>query len=137
MLYVVRIPSAMGIAAQLAPPCKSVADERTPLAWICTCLSRIRFGFGLVTVMGAINAPRPGGSNHLQLGVRLITSAFVVTRALAMAAANHQPERNLWRLLREDFTNVVTPSSAAATTLMNSLIGLSALVLLLLRSLLP
>ena len=68
--------------------------------------------------------------------VRLVSIAFILTGVVAMAAASQQHQRNLQRLLRDDFTYVATPSLAARTAVMISLIGLGALGMLVVGALL-
>lgn len=121
----------MGLTDQLAKQRNRDAAERTLMAWIRTCLSLISFGFGLDKIVAAINS-RTGGSNpHAEWSVRLIAIAFIVTGIVAMGAATRQHNRNVKRLQQETFTYVERPSIAAATALMISGIGLTALVLLL------
>lgn len=131
-------PSAMALplADHLARQRNRDAAERTLMAWIRTCLSLISFGFGLDKIVAAINARAGGGSGHAELGVRLVSIAFILTGVLAMAAATQQHRHNLRRLLRDDFTYHADPSIATATAVMISLIGLGALGLLLVGALL-
>ncbi|MFM2080495.1 MAG: hypothetical protein RLZZ124_1564 [Cyanobacteriota bacterium] len=127
----------MTLADHLARQRNRDAAERTLMAWIRTCLSLISFGFGLDKIVAAIHSRMPGERPDAELGVRLISVAFILTGVVAMAAATRQHNRNLQRLLRDDFTYREHPSIAAATAVMISLIGLAALVLLLLGALMP
>ena len=119
------------LADHLARQRNRDAAERTLMAWIRTCLSLISFGFGLDKIVAAINANGSGGIGHAQLSVRLVSMAFILTGVVAMAAAVRQHDRNLRRLLRDDFTYDGDPSLASATAVMISLIGVAALLLLL------
>ena len=127
----------MTLADHLARQRNRDAAERTLMAWIRTCLSLISFGFGLDNIVAAINARISPVDPQGQLGVRLVSTAFILTGVVAMAAATREHRRNLRRLLRDDFTYGERPSIAAATAVMISLIGLAALLLLLLGALLP
>lgn len=126
---------ALPLADHLARQRNRDAAERTLMAWIRTCLSLISFGFGLDKIVAAINARGADGSGHAQLSVRLVSMAFVLTGVVAMAAATRQHQRNLKRLLRDDFTYHQDPSLATGTAVMISLIGVAALALLLLGAL--
>lgn len=120
----------MTLADQLARQRNRDAAERTLMAWIRTCLSLISFGFGLDKIVAAIQARDVTPTAQAQLGVRLVSIAFILTGVLAMVAATRQHRRNLRRLLHDDFIYSDTPSIATATAVMISLIGLMALVLL-------
>lgn len=127
----------MNLADQLARQRNRDAAERTLMAWIRTCLALISFGFGLDKVVAAINSGHPGGQGHAEFSVRLISLAFIVTGVAAMVAATKQHQKNLRRLLRDDFTYGDHPSIAHATALMISLIGVAAIALLLLGAVVP
>ncbi|MFZ4565627.1 MAG: YidH family protein [Prochlorococcaceae cyanobacterium] len=124
----------MTLADHLARQRNRDAAERTLMAWIRTCLSLISFGFGLDKIVAAIRS-RGGVRMHAEWSVRGIAIAFIITGVVAMVAATRQHDRNLRRLLREDFTYTQEPSIAAATAVMISLIGAAALLLLLLGAL--
>ena len=134
----------MTLADHLARQRNRDAAERTLMAWIRTCLALISFGFGLDKIVAAINGrfgggggSGGGGGGGAEFSVRLIAVAFIVTGVAAMLAATEQHRRNLRRLLRDDFTYREGPSIAGATAVMISLIGLTALGLLLLGALRP
>ncbi len=121
----------MNLTDQLAKERNRAAAERTLMAWIRTCLALISFGFGLDTIIAAINTSRLGSQGHAELSVRLVAVGFVFTGLLAMLAATAQHRQMLKRLRRDDFIYREEPSIALATAVSIALIGVLALVLLL------
>ena len=121
----------MNLTDQLAKERNRAAAERTLMAWIRTCLALISFGFGLDTIIAAINASRLGSQGQAELSVRLVAVGFVLTGLLAMLAATAQHRQMLKRLRRDDFVYSEQPSIALATAVSIALIGVFALVLLL------
>ena len=124
----------MALTDELARQRNRDAAERTLMAWIRTCLSLISFGFGLDKIVSAIRSQAGNVQAESGWGLKLISLAFVGTGVVAMLAATQQHQRNLTRLLRDDFTYREETSIAQATALMLSLIGLTAIVLLIMGS---
>jgi putative membrane protein len=106
------------------------AADRTLMAWVRTCLSLISFGFGLDKIIAAIDRGTKGAGSHAELGVRLVSMAFVILGIAAMAAATVQHRQEL-RRLRDDFVYVVEQRSIARATAV-AITGIGAFALLLL-----
>ena len=119
----------MNLTNELAKQRNRDAAERTLMAWIRTCLSLISFGFGLDKIIAAIDRALTGGELQAQRGVQLVAAAFVVTAVLAMAGATVQYRRELRRLQHDDYVYRDKPQLAAATAVLITLIGVTALAL--------
>ena len=119
----------MNLTNELAKQRSRDAAERTLMAWIRTCLSLISFGFGLDKIIAAIDRALTGGELQAQRGVQLVAAAFVVTGVLAMAGATVQYRRELRRLQHDDYVYRDKPQLAAATAVLITLIGVTALAL--------
>ena len=119
----------MNLTNELAKQRNLDAAERTLMAWIRTCLSLISFGFGLDKIIAAIDRALTGGELQAQRGVQLVAAAFVVTGVLAMAGATVQYRRELRRLQHDDYVYRDKPQLAAATAVLITLIGVTALAL--------
>ena len=119
----------MNLTNELAKQRNRDAAELTLMAWIRTCLSLISFGFGLDKIIAAIDRALTGGELQAQRGVQLVAAAFVVTGVLAMAGATVQYRRELRRLQHDDYVYRDKPQLAAATAVLITLIGVTALAL--------
>ncbi len=119
----------MNLTNELAKQRNRDAAERTLMAWIRTCLSLISFGFGLDKIIAAIDRALTGGELQAQRGVQLVAAAFVVTGVLAMVGATVQYRRELRRLQHDDYVYRDKPQLAAATAVLITLIGVTALAL--------
>ena len=119
----------MNLTNELAKQRNRDAAERTLMAWIRTCLSLISFGFGLDKIIAAIDRALTGGELQAQRGVQMVAAAFVVTGVLAMAGATVQYRRELRRLQHDDYVYRDKPQLAAATAVLITLIGVTALAL--------
>lgn len=119
----------MNLTNELAKQRNRDAAERTLMAWIRTCLSLISFGFGLDKIIAAIDRALTGGELQAQRGVQLVAAAFVVTGVLAMVGATVQYRRELRRLQHDDYIYRDKPQLAAATAVLITLIGVTALAL--------
>ena len=119
----------MNLTNELAKQRNRDAAERTLMAWIRTCLSLISFGFGLDKIIAAIDRALTGGELQAQRGVQLVAAAFVVTGVLAMAGATVQYRRELRRLQHDDYVYRDKPQLAAATAVLITLIGVTALAM--------
>ena len=119
----------MNLTNELAKQRNRDAAERTLMAWIRTCLSLISFGFGIDKIIAAIDRALTGGELQAQRGVQLVAAAFVVTGVLAMAGATVQYRRELRRLQHDDYVYRDKPQLAAATAVLITLIGVTALAL--------
>ena len=119
----------MNLTNELAKQRNRDAAERTLMAWIRTCLSLISFGFGLDKIIAAIDRALTGGELQAQRGVQLVAAAFVVTGVLAMAGATVQYRRELRSLQHDDYVYRDKPQLAAATAVLITLIGVTALAL--------
>ena len=119
----------MNLTNELAKQRNRDAAERTLMAWIRTCLSLISFGFGLDKIIAAIDRALTGGELQAQRGVQLVAAAFVVTAVLAMAGATVQYRRELRRLQHDDYVYRDKPQLAAATAVLITLIGVTALAM--------
>lgn len=124
-----RLPLPMNLTNELAKQRNRDAAERTLMAWIRTCLSLISFGFGLDKIIAAIDRALSRGDLQVQRGVQLVAAAFVITGVLAMAGATVQYRRELRRLQHDDYVYRDKPQLAAATAVLITLIGVTALAL--------
>jgi len=119
----------MNLTNELAKQRNRDAAERTLMAWIRTCLSLISFGFGLDKIIAAIDRALSRGDLQVQRGVQLVAAAFVITGVLAMAGATVQYRRELRRLQHDVYVYRAKPQLAAATAVLITLIGVTALAL--------
>ena len=119
----------MNLTNELAKQRNRDAAERTLMAWIRTCLSLISFGLGPDKIIAAIDRVLTGRELQAQRGVQLVAAAFVVTGVLAMAGATVQYRRELRRLQHDDYVYRDKPQLAAATAVLITLIGVTALAL--------
>ena len=108
------------IQAELARERNRAAAERTLMAWIRTCLSLISFGFGIDSIVRALNAQ--GSSRPLQLS-RILGLAFIAlgTYAMIQAAIEHQQEL---RHIQQSANYVHRPRSSLALKVASGLIGI-------------
>lgn len=118
----------MNLTNELARQRNRDAADRTLMAWMRTCLSLISFGFGLDQIIAAIEASK--NSPTSQVGVNIVSLAFVLTGFLAMTASVFQYNRELNRLRRADYIFSESPRYAAATGSLIALIGLLAAIVL-------
>jgi putative membrane protein len=119
----------MNLNNELAKQRNRDAAERTLMAWIRTCLSLISFGFGLDKIIAAINRHQ-GAAGHAEIGVRLVAVGFVITGILALSTATLQHQREVRRLQHDDYVFRAQPSTATATAIVISMIGVLALTML-------
>jgi putative membrane protein len=124
------------LANELAKERTRAASDRTLMAWIRTSLSLIGFGFGLPTILKAIESTRVG--DHLEhLNPHRFSSivglAFIAVGVFAITAALQEHRRMVKRIEREHY---VYKGSATAEIVSISLllIGVMSFLAVLIRS---
>lgn len=107
---------------ELAKERNRAAEERTLMAWIRTSLALIGFGFGIDSIVAAVQQALGDAVNPVRL-TRLLGLAFVAlgTVALLYAAVDHRYQ--LQRIQRNDLVYVSRRSPALIVAYALSLIG--------------
>jgi putative membrane protein len=109
------------------------AANRTLLAWIRTSLSLISFGFGIPTIVKAIDATRAGEGIDPHRFSTIVGLAFISVGVFAMAISLIEHRRLLQRIRKNDLTY----ESSASTEIVGIallLIGVISFLGVLLRS---
>ena len=116
---------------ELAKTRNRAAAERTTLAWIRTALALISFGFGLDQVISAIRSV--GLENHRSgnMGVQLMSMAFIGVGIFTLLIALQQHKKELARLGSDTYHYRDEPSLSIATATAVLVIGVIAFLLLL------
>ena len=116
---------------ELAKTRNRAAAERTTVAWIRTALTLIGFGFGLDKIIRAIRDA--GGEANIgnDLGVQLISLAFIGVGIFTLLIAMRHRKRELVRLRSDPYFNRDEPSLSIATATAVLLIGVIAFLWLL------
>lgn len=116
---------------ELAKTRNRAAAERTTLAWIRTALALISFGFGLDQVISAIRSV--GLENHRSgnMGVQLMSMAFIGVGIFTLLIALQQHKKELARLRSDTYHYRDEPSLSIATATAVLVIGVIAFLFLL------
>jgi putative membrane protein len=125
---------ATNVNTELAKSRTLFAANRTLLAWIRTSLALISFGFGIPTIVKAIEATRIRGDIDPHRFSTLVGLAFISVGMFAMATSILEHRRILKQIQRENFT-YESSTSAELVGIALILIGLISFVGVVIRSL--
>lgn len=89
---------------ELAKERTRAAADRTLMAWIRTSLSLIGFGFGIPTIVKAIEATRIGKNINPHHFTNLVGLSFISIGTFAMLAALKEHRRMVTRIERDHYT---------------------------------
>ena len=116
---------------ELAKTRNRAAAERTTLAWIRTALALISFGFGLDKIISAIREAGGEANPSDDVGVQLMSMAFIGVGIFTLLIAMRQHKRELIRLHSDPYLYRDEPSLSIATATAVLVIGVIAFLLLL------
>ena len=116
---------------ELAKTRNRAAAERTTLAWIRTALALISFGFGLDQVISAIRSVGLEDHRSGNMGVQLMSMAFIGVGIFTLLIALQQHKKELARLRSDTYHYRDEPSLSIATATAVLVIGVIAFLLLL------
>ena len=116
---------------ELAKTRNRAAAERTTLAWIRTALALISFGFGLDKIISAIRVAGGNIDSGNDVGVQLMSMAFIGVGIFTLLIAMRQHKRELIRLRSDPYLYRDEPSLSIATATAVLVIGVIAFLLLL------
>ena len=116
---------------ELAKTRNRAAAERTTLAWIRTALALISFGFGLDKIISAIREAGGEANPSDDVGVQLMSMAFIGVGIFTLLIAMRQHKRELIRLRSDPYLYRDEPSLSIATATAVLVIGVIAFLLLL------
>ena len=116
---------------ELAKTRNRAAAERTTLAWIRTALALISFGFGLDKIISAIRVAGGDIDSGNDVGVQLMSMAFIGVGIFTLLIAMRQHKRELIRLRNDPYLYREEPSLSIAAASAVLVIGVMAFVLLL------
>ena len=116
---------------ELAKTRNRAAAERTTLAWIRTALALISFGFGLDKIISAIRVAGGDIDSGNDVGVQLMSMAFIGVGIFTLLIAMRQHKRELIRLRNAPYLYREEPSLSIAAASAVLVIGVMAFVLLL------
>lgn len=88
---------------ELAKARTRAAADRTLMAWIRTSLSLISFGFGIPTIVKAIEETRIGSAIHSQNISVIVGLSFISVGVFAMAAALREHRRFLRQIQSDHY----------------------------------
>ena len=118
-------------ATELAKTRNRAAAERTTLAWIRTALALISFGFGLDQVISAIRSVGLEDHRSGNMGVQLMSMAFIGVGIFTLLIALQQHKKELARLRSDTYHYRDEPSLSIATATAVLVIGVIAFLFLL------
>ena len=116
---------------ELAKTRNRAAAERTTLAWIRTALALISFGFGLDKIISAIRVAGGDADSSNDMGLQLMSMAFIGVGIFTLLIAMRQHKRELIRLCSDPYLYRDEPSLSIATATAVLVIGVIAFLLLL------
>ena len=116
---------------ELAKTRNRAAAERTTLAWIRTALALISFGFGLDQVISAIRSVGLENDRSGNMGVQLMSMAFIGVGIFTLLIALQQHKKELTRLRSDPYHYRDEPSLSIATATAVLVIGVIAFLFLL------
>jgi len=120
---------------ELAKERNRAAEERTLMAWIRTALSLIGFGFGIDSIVAAIQGALGDAVNPVRLS-RLLGLAFVALGTFAMLYAAVDHRYQLQRIQRNDLVYASRRSPSLVVAYALAVVGSLAFISILLSPLL-
>jgi len=128
-------PQVPNPGTELAKERNRAAEERTLMAWIRTSLSLIGFGFGIQSIVAAIQQSLGGAVNPVRL-TRILGLSFIALGTFAMlyAALDHRDQ--LKRIQRNDLVYVHRHSPSLVVAYVLAFLGTVAFIGILISPLL-
>jgi putative membrane protein len=120
-------PPVSNPGTELAKERNRAAEERTLMAWIRTSLSLIGFGFGIQSIVAAIQQSLGDAVNPVRL-TRILGLSFIALGTFAMLYAALDHRKQLQRIQRNDLVYVHRHSPSQVVAYVLAFLGTVAFV---------